>query len=180
MLRQLLVTFAALALASCAQTAVSMPPNETLATATVHDELMERLTGRWVLRGVIDGQQTVHDVNAEWVLGRKYVRIEEVSRERAADGQPAYQATIYVGWLENERHYVCLWLDNTGVASGEITCAASKTPDMIAWEFRNAQNALIFTNSFSYDRASDAWQWRMVDPHGGQPETFGVVTLRRR
>ena len=47
------------------------------------DSLFPRLIGRWVLRGTIARQQTVHDVTFEWLLGREYVQVHEVSRERA-------------------------------------------------------------------------------------------------
>ena len=49
--------------------------------------LFDRLVGRWELKGTIDGKQTVHDVDAEFVLNRGYVRLHEsfrVSRTRPA------------------------------------------------------------------------------------------------
>jgi len=36
---------------------------------TFTDPLLDRLTGQWVLRGTIHGQQTAHDIDAAWVLG---------------------------------------------------------------------------------------------------------------
>jgi hypothetical protein len=45
--------------------------------------------GTWVLRGAIAGQQTVHDVTFNWLLGREYVQMHEVSRARAPNGTPA-------------------------------------------------------------------------------------------
>ena len=106
------------------------------------------------------------------------MRIDEVSRERDAHGPPAYVATIFVGWLQD--HYVCFWFDNTGVASPAVTCTAPFAQDTIAFEFRNAEGALFFTNTFAYNRAADTWSWRMVDVEGGRTDTFGTVTLRRR
>jgi hypothetical protein len=47
------------------------------------DSLFDRLVGNWVLRGTIARQQTTHDVTFEWMLGRSYVQMHEVSRERA-------------------------------------------------------------------------------------------------
>ena len=46
------------------------------------DSLFPRLIGHWVLRGTIARQQTVHDVTFEWLLGREYVQMHEISRER--------------------------------------------------------------------------------------------------
>jgi hypothetical protein len=39
------------------------------------------MTGHWVMTGTIRRQPTTHDVDAEWVLKREYLRIQEVSRD---------------------------------------------------------------------------------------------------
>jgi len=57
--------------------------------STFHDQLLDHLTGTWVLQGTIMGKETTHDVAAEWVLGHQYVRIHEVSREKNSQGLPA-------------------------------------------------------------------------------------------
>jgi hypothetical protein len=176
----------ALALALSAACAHSGPIGATAAAASVvsdqasarHQAMLDRLVGRWVLTGVIAGQSTVHDVEAAWVLQRNYVRITEVSRERTENGLPAYEATIFIGWLED--HYVCFWFDNTEVASGDVTCSAAEAPDSIPLQFRDGQGALIFTNTFSYDRTDDAWEWRMDNVRNGVANQFALVSLRRR
>src|SRR5512142_1995786 len=78
------------------------------------DSLLDRMTGKWTLRGTIAGQQTTHDVNGAWVLGHQYVQMNEVSQEREAKGHPAYEATVFIGWDARSEDYACLWLDNTG------------------------------------------------------------------
>jgi len=54
------------------------------------DSLFDHLIGRWVLAGTIARWRTTHDVTFEWTLGREYVQMHEVSRERAPNGTPAY------------------------------------------------------------------------------------------
>lgn len=142
--------------------------------------MLGRLIGHWVLTGEIAGRRTVHDVEAVWVLQRNYVRISEVSRERGADGLPRYEATIFIGWLEAPRHYVCIWLDNTEVASGEVTCSAAEAQDSIPLQFRDAQGSLTFANTFLYHADSDTWDWRMDNIRGNAVEPFGRVSLARR
>jgi hypothetical protein len=66
------------------------------------DSLFSRLIGHWVLRGTIAHQQTVHDVAFEWLLGREYVQMHEVSREREPNGTPAYEAVVIFGRDPNE------------------------------------------------------------------------------
>ena len=43
---------------------------------------MDRMVGEWVMTGAIAGEQVTHDVQAEWILDRRYVRIHEASRAR--------------------------------------------------------------------------------------------------
>lgn len=183
--RTLIALGAVLLLVACAQTR-AVDAHDPLDAATgVPDpegsaprELLNRLVGRWVLNGVIAGQSTVHDVDAAWVLQRNYVRIREISREKNDDGQPMYEATIFVGWAKDR--YVCFWLDNTEVASGDVACTAADAPDLIPLQFRDRKGALIFTNDFSYNRADDAWEWRMANVRNGEADPFGTVSLRRR
>jgi len=77
------------------------------------DSLFPRLTGRWVLRGTIARQQTIHDVTFEWLLGASTCKMHEVSRERSATGSPAYEAVVLFGRDPQTGAYACLWLDNT-------------------------------------------------------------------
>lgn len=185
MLRRMLMVLAMGFATACAQasaidgrapleTATSVP---VAGSAQAH-EMLNRLVGRWTLTGVIAGQSAVHDVEAQWVLQQTYLRISETSRERSESGLPAYEATIYVGWLQD--HYVCIWLDNTEVASGDVTCSATPATDAIPFEFRDAQGALIITNTFTYHRAADAWEWRMDNIRDGEAEVFGNVSLQRQ
>lgn len=180
MCRTLMLALGALVLTACATPSLAQQPSPARTEEPAAHGLLDRMVGHWVLTGEIAGQATTHDVEVEWVLQHKYVRITEVSRERADNGLPQYEATIFVGWLETTNRYVCFWLDNTEVASGEVTCLALVAGDVIGFEFRDREGALIFTNRFTYDRAADTWQWRMVNPQGGREEVFGEVTLNRR
>jgi hypothetical protein len=173
MMHRAIRILAAFALTLCAPAAASAQDRGNTAAS----DLLDRLVGHWVLTGTIAGQNIVHDVEASRVLQGNYVRISETSRERNGNGQPQYEATIYIGWLRD--HYVCLWLDNTEVASGEITCAATAAPDAIPFEFRDRQGALSFVNRFVYHRADDSWEWRMDNIRDGQPVPFARVRLRR-
>lgn len=179
MFRSLLLAVGLAMLAACAQTHGASRPEPAASLPASSPELLNRLAGAWVLRGEIAGQNTTHDVRAAPVLQGNYVRIDEVSREAGENGLPAYEATIFVGWLDER--YVCIWLDNTGVAAPGVTCEATPHGDAIPFEFRNAQGALIFTNTFTYNRSDDTWEWRMVNIGGnGAEDTFGIVTLSRR
>src|ERR1019366_7075731 len=87
------------------------------AQALPADSLFDRLIGHWVLRGTIARQSTTHEVTFDWMLGREYVRMHEVSRERAANGTPDYQAVVLFGRDPRSGEYACLWLDNTAASA---------------------------------------------------------------
>ncbi len=50
------------------------------------------------MRGTIARRSVVHDVEADWVLAHHYIRIHEVSREKNTEGQPEYEAMVFIGW----------------------------------------------------------------------------------
>jgi hypothetical protein len=59
--------------------------------------LRDHLVGHWMVSGTLGGKQTTHDADARWVLNREYIEFREVSRERRADGAPAYEH-FGIGW----------------------------------------------------------------------------------
>src|SRR5690348_303975 len=78
------------------------------------DSVFHRLIGHWVLRGTMARHTTTHDVTFDWMLGHEYVQMHEVSRERATNGAPAYEAIVLFGRDPQTGEYACLWLDTTG------------------------------------------------------------------
>ena len=58
--------------------------------STQKDPLLDRLAGNWTLQGTIAGHETTHDIESEWILGHEYLGLHETSREKNAQGQPAY------------------------------------------------------------------------------------------
>jgi hypothetical protein len=188
MFRQIITILALCALNACAHgAALGSERGASLTSGSVaaagraeSPELMGRLVGDWVLEGTIAGQNVVHDVNADWALQGNYIRISEVARETGDNGLPAYEAIIYVGWLASADHFVCLWLDNTEVASGRVTCRAAPAPDAFAFEFRNENGALMIATTFTYHRDTDSWSWQIDNVEGGARTRFADLTLHRR
>lgn len=145
------------------------------------DSAFDRLIGNWVLRGTIARQQTTHDVSFEWMLGREYVQMHEVSRERTATGAPAYEAIVLFGRDPRSGEYACLWLDNTGANAfdpegiGRGAVAGDSIPFLFHYTATTA-----FHTAFVYDRAADSWQWHMDNDSAGVRRPFARVTLTRR
>ena len=146
----------------------------------VKDQLLDHMTGKWVLKGTIGGQETTHDISAEWVLGQQYIELKEVSREKDPSGKPLYEAIVYITWIEASKQYSCLWLDNSGNTglSGQAVGIAKPDGDNIRFVFRISDNDTFHT-TFSYDKSSDTWKWFMDNQANAKMEPFARVLLSR-
>jgi len=144
------------------------------------DSLFDRLVGHWVLTGTIARRQTTHDVTFQWMLGREYVQMHEVSRERAPDGSPAYEAVVLFGRDPGTGEYACLWMDNTGAGAFPEAGVGrgSVAGDSVAFLFRYTATTSFHT-TFVYDRAADTWQWHMDNDSLGVRRPFARVSLAR-
>jgi hypothetical protein len=148
---------------------------------TPQDSLLDRLAGKWVLRGTIGGKETTHDITAGWVLEHQYMQIKEVSREKDKNGRPEYTAIVYLCWEQKINQYSCLWLDNTG--NGGLSQAAighaGPNGDTIALLFKGGDGSQFY-NTFSFDRKADSWQWAMDGEANGNRQPFARVKLTKK
>ena len=145
--------------------------------APVNSPFLDHLAGRWVLQGTIAGQDTTHDVNAEWVLEHHYLRIHEVSRQKNDKGEPQYQATIFIGWNEVTKQYACVWLDVYGGLTSESIGLASPKENELLFVFKDDKGTVTFNNDFVYDGKANTWEWRMDNVENGVSKSFGRVKL---
>jgi hypothetical protein len=151
------------------------------AQGTPQDSLLDRMIGSWVMEGQIGRRAVTHDVECSWVLGREYVQIHEVSREKSPSGTPAYEAIIYVMWDPALKQFAALWLDNTAKAAfpeGGVGRARA-AGDSIPFVFADTTSSGIH-NTFLYDRLTDSWQWRIDNIDRGVATPFARLTLWRR
>lgn len=149
--------------------------------AGVQDPLLDHMTGEWVLEGTIAGKKTTHDIVSEWVLGRQYIRIQEVSRDKDAKNKPAYEAIVLIGREPQSGEYRCLWLDNTGLwdfTSQAIGRAKRGGGDTITFRFGSNDGSSIHT-TFSYDKTADAWSWSIDNEASGKTKAFARVKLTK-
>lgn len=163
------LTAATALLFAVAETAAAQQP-------TLHDDLLDRLVGRWTMTGTIAGKDTTHDVDADWTLNHQFVRVHEVSRERDADGRPQYEATAFIGWHAARGRYVCLWLDAFGGGFAG-TGFAEKSGEQLPFVFGDSDTA--FHNTMAFDAAADGWTWQMENEQKGRREPFARLHLTR-
>jgi hypothetical protein len=160
---------------------IVLPPPGPAQASAFNDPLLDHYVGTWVLRGTIGGAQTVHDVSVDWVLGHQYLRIHEVSREKDVQGQPAYEAIVFLGADPAGKGFACLWLDNTGgggLKGGAIGHAVPKG-DEIPIVFAMGAG-VSFHTTFVYDRKADAWDWRMDENQNGKLTPFARIRMTRK
>ena len=144
--------------------------------------VVDQLIGSWTLTGTIAGKQTTHDVTAEWILKRGYLRIHEVSREKDTNGVPVYEAFIFISRDASGSECNCLWLDSTGTTSfsADAVGRAKVKTDALPFLFKDASGNVTFENTFSYDAKSDSWEWMMNNVDQGKKTFFGKVKLVRK
>ena len=144
--------------------------------------LMEKMTGKWIMRGTINDEKVIHDVDVDRILNRQYVRIHEVSREKDASGKPAYEAWIHIAWDKANEEFVVMWLDNTGVTNFSPDGVGHGKPEgdrvPLIWILADGSG---IHNTFACARASKTWSWKIdnVDK-SGKSSPFGRVTLKRK
>ena len=148
--------------------------------APVSSPLLDHMSGHWVARGQIAGTQTVHDIDGEWIIQHHYLRLHEVSRENDDKGQPSYEAMIFVGWNSASQTNTCVWLDVYGGSSIESIGVATPAENNLPFIFKNEKGEISFRNSFVYDPAADAWEWRMSNVDKGVDKPFGLLKLTRK
>lgn len=151
--------------------------------------LMDHLVGRWTMTGTLGGKRTTHDADARWVLNREYVEFHEVSREHRADGTPAYEAILILGWHAKTSEFMCLFLDNTvggglspeGIARGKrsgnaisvvFACRSGECPPGLS------EHESLHT-TFDYQLSNDTWRLTIDDIKDGKTDRFGDMTLAR-
>jgi hypothetical protein len=125
-------------------------------------------------------KQTTHDVQADWVLRREYMRIHEVSREKDAKGEPAYEAIVFISWDAKTQDYTCEWLDSTagGGLSAQGLAHGKKSGDSIPLLFTLSPSQFIRT-TFVYDRGADTWKWLIDNESNGKTDRFADVKLSK-
>jgi len=137
------------------------------------DSLFQHLVGRWVLRGTIARQHTVHDVSFDWLLGREYVRMHEVSRERAPNGTPAYEAVVLFGRDPKTGAYACVcgWITPPRRRSRPRVPGAAPSSGIPSRSCSNTPPRQAFTrrSSMSPERIPGSGIWTTIVPECAGP-----------
>ncbi|HEY7616268.1 MAG TPA: hypothetical protein VH744_05650 [Terriglobales bacterium] len=144
---------------------------------TLNDPLLDALIGKWVLTGDITGQQTTHDVDVQWVLNHQFISIHEISREKTPEALPQYEAHVYIGWDAKKNQYVVHWIDVFGGGFASVGYAP-KDKSSIAMIFKSEDGD--FHTTFTFDQATNTWQWTMDSEQNGKLHAFARLKMSRQ
>ncbi len=144
------------------------------------DTLLDHMTGKWLLKGVIAGRNIEHDISVSWVLGHQYIEMKETSHEKLADGTPSYEAIVFISRDESRNKYDCLWLDNTSNSglSNEIIAHTKPEPDRIALLFK-FNDATYFHTTLTFNKVSNSWHWLMTNEENGKTTLFADAIMSK-
>ncbi len=145
------------------------------------NDLLDKMVGKWILKGTIENKETTHDVQINWVLEHQYIQINEVSREKDSLGKPEYSAIVYLTWEKDAGQFSCLWLDNTGNSGLSAASVGHARPngDKIEFIF-NSPGGNTFHTTLAYDRNIDIWKWGMDGELNGELIPFARVQLNKQ
>ncbi|HUD68245.1 MAG TPA: hypothetical protein VMQ17_26925 [Candidatus Sulfotelmatobacter sp.] len=146
----------------------------------VSSPLLDHLVGKWLMQGTVGKQAVTHDLDAEWVLQHHYLRFHEVSREKNDKGEPQYEATVFIGWNEKTKQYACAWLDVYGGATSESIGLATPKENELAFLFTDEHGDTSFTNTFTYDPKTNAWENRLDNVVKGEAKPFARFNLTKQ
>ena len=146
---------------------------------TFNDSLLDHLAGKWILRGMIAGKQTTHDVEVEWVLNHQYLKIHETSREKNDKKLPAYEANVYIGWDQSSSEYACVWLDDYGNVNTQSLATAKRSGNEIPFLFKYKDGSSFHT-TFAYNQKDNFWEWRMDAEQNGVMKPFARLKLTKK
>jgi hypothetical protein len=138
------------------------------------NEFLERLTGRWELRGLM-GDTVLHQaVESRWALGDRFVEM----RFRELDGRP-YEAAYMLGLDDSSATYVLILADSTGVYPNPsaVVGIGQKTGDAVTLKFGDPTS---FMNRFEWHEADASWSHFLtsINPDG-RATTFATKHLTR-
>lgn len=146
----------------------------------VSSPILDHLAGKWLMQGTVGKQTVSHDLDAEWVLQHHYLRLHEVSRQKNDKGEPEYEATVFIAWNEKTKQYSCVWLDVYGGATLESIGVATPKENELPFVFADEHGDTSFTNTFTYDPKTNAWENRLDNVVKGEAKPFARFSLTKQ
>ena len=121
------------------------------------DNLADHLTGTWKVEGQIVGREAHHEIDAEWVLNRQFLRIHEKTAATAPASEKRYEAIWFLGYDTLSERYVLHLLDIFGGRYSETLGYGVRNGNEIRFVFEYPDGP--FHTTFRWSPEATAWQW---------------------
>jgi hypothetical protein len=139
---------------------------------------MDHLAGAWKMEGTVMRQDAHHDVQAEWVLNHRFMRIQEKTAAQAPSAEHPYEATWYLGYDSTSERYVLHLLDVFGPRFSETLGYGTRDGNAIRFIFEYPDGP--FHTIFRWIPDQNAWQWQMEQKNKeGKWTPFADLKLTR-
>jgi len=138
------------------------------------DELLDNLAGEWKLSRKIRGQSVENSVKAEWVLNHQFLLVHM----KDVNGQPNYEAMIFIGYDNASERYVAHWIDVFGGRFSETLGYGARYGNSIKFVFEYPDGP--FHNAFTWYPETKTWIFLMEQKdQSGKWKEFAEDKLRR-
>lgn len=138
--------------------------------------LLDRMVGTWELTGEMGSVRLRQRVEADWVLGGRYVAMRCMQTDAPEGGTP-YEATYHIGFEPSSGRMVMHLLDSTGVVAERAVGTGAPEDGEVAFTFRYLGGP--FVNRFAYDAADDTWIHELTATVDGRSVRFATKRLAR-
>ncbi len=146
---------------------------------SVQDPFLDGMRGRWRVDGTLNGHAVKHEFKADWIIQYEYLRFRDVSEEETSDGKEEFEALVHIGYDPVKSQYVCVWLENGGVAEPEaIVSETARVGDTLPFVFKGPQG--LVHRTIAYDKSTNTWTITIAKEVDGTLQPVANLTLKKR
>ncbi len=146
-----------------------------------HDDLLDKLVGKWRISGNVVGRKLEQLGEVKWVLNHQFLQLHflDVSLADPKDPTPNYEALVYIGYDNMSERYVMFWLDIFGGRFAEtMGFGTRQSSDAIMFVFQYPDGPL--KNTFTLNKAQGTWTIKIVQKNAsGKWTDFATELLER-
>jgi hypothetical protein len=143
------------------------------------DGLVKNLAGSWKLEGKVVGNDAHHDVQADWVLNRQFLRIQEKTTASAPPAERRYDSIWYLGYDPISERYVLHLMDTFGARFSETLGYGARDGNQIKFVFEYPDGP--FHNTWRWNAEEKSWEWLMEQKNkDGKWVLFADLKLTQR
>jgi hypothetical protein len=123
----------------------------------LRDALLDKLAGKWRVKGRIAGQQIRHACDADWVLNHQFLRVHFIDvsaignrKVKAKELKAEYEAEVFIGCDNMSERYVAHWLDTFG----------GRFSESLGYGRREGTNAVRFVFEYPHGPLHNTFSWK--------------------